>query len=109
MLGRLRVKKKLKDTFKVEVSESRIRHVRNQQGWTVRRTQYCQLISIKNAYKRENWCLEMLSLRETFRDVIFVDETSVEMSSTGRMFFYRADSNLEKLPAKAPKPKHALK
>ena len=51
----------------------------------------------------------MLSTKENFSDVVFVDETTVEMNSNGRLFFYKPDSELSKLPARKQKPKHSYK
>ena len=51
----------------------------------------------------------MLATKEYFKNVIFVDETTVEMSSNGRIAFYKPRTGLDKLPLKAPKPKHSYK
>jgi hypothetical protein len=48
-------------------------------------------------------------VKETFDNVIFTDETSVEMGSDGRLFFYQRTLDLDFLPAKKMKPKHAYK
>jgi len=37
--------------------------------------------------KRLNFSLEMLRNKETFSNVLFTDETSVEMNSSGSVFF----------------------
>ena len=71
--------------------------------WSMKRKRYCQLISNKNKHVRMNWCMEMLNSRETFSDVIFVDESDVELSSTSRLSFYKID----RIPRRVAKPKHS--
>ena len=44
---------------------------------------------------REDWCLSALSRYETFSNVIFVDETCIEMGSSGRIFFHQKSMRLE--------------
>ena len=51
----------------------------------------------------------MLSIRDTFDDVIFVDETCVEMESSGRIFFHRRGSQIECQTTKVANPKHPYK
>ena len=68
---------------------------------------YCQLISHKNKLCRVQWSLDALRFKEIFDNVIFTDETSVEMVADGRILFYKRTSDLDFLPAKKMKPKHA--
>ena len=51
-------------------------------GWTFRGSAYCQLIRDANKAKRLNWARE--HLRDTFDDVIWTDECSVQMESHRR-------------------------
>lgn len=46
-------------------------------GWTSRGTAYCQLICAPNREKRLRWAQE--NVAERFEDVIWSDETSVQM------------------------------
>jgi hypothetical protein len=48
---------------------------------------YCQLISHKNKLCRVQWSLDALRSKETFDNVIFTFETSVEMGADERLFF----------------------
>ena len=51
--------------------------------------------------------MDALRSKETFDNVIFTDDTSVEMGADGMLFFYKRTSDLDFLPAKKVKPKHA--
>jgi hypothetical protein len=44
--------------------------------------------------------LDALRSKETINKVIFTDETSVEMVTDERLFFYKRTSDLDFLPAK---------
>ena len=44
--------------------------------------------------------MDALRSKEPFDNVIFTDETSVEMVADGRLFFYNRTSDLDFLPAK---------
>lgn len=55
------------------------------------------------------WCLNALEKQDTFNDVVFTDESTIEMSANGKLFFYQPSSALQHLPAKKQKPKHAYK
>ena len=51
-------------------------------GWTFRGSAYCQLIRDKNKAKRLNWARE--HLQDTFDNVIWTDECTVQMESHRR-------------------------
>lgn len=55
------------------------------------------------------WCLDVLQTRERFRDVIFVDESCVEMCANGRIAFHQKSSDFEKKCNRIPRPKHSYK
>ena len=86
--------------FDVRVTTSYMSKVRKALGWCTRTLQYCQLISHKNKLCRVQWSLDALRSKEPFDNVIFTDETSVEMVADGRLFFYKRTSDLDFLPAK---------
>ncbi|KAK3107311.1 hypothetical protein FSP39_011608 [Pinctada imbricata] len=105
-----KIKFKLKETFDLDISISLISLRRRHLGWTARTSaRACQLISHKNKKVRMQWCLDALQSRDDFKDVIFVDESSVEMTSNGRLFFYKPSSDIQKKCDRKPKPKHAYK
>jgi hypothetical protein len=53
--------------------------------------------------------LDALRSKETIDNIIFTDETSVQMVTDERLFFYKRTSDLDFLPAKKLKPQHAYK
>lgn len=101
------VQLKFVEEFHQTFALSTIKKYRRQLNWTAKRKRYCQLISHKNKLARVEWCLEKLKTKDTFQDVIFMDESNVELSSTGRLSFYQTGSALEKVPARTAKPKHS--
>lgn len=58
---------------------------------------------------RIQWCLDVLQTRERFRDVIFVDESCVEMCANGKIAFHQKSSYFEKKCNRIRKPKHTKK
>ncbi|CAG2242342.1 unnamed protein product [Mytilus edulis] len=100
---------KIMALFGLKLSSSCVSKIRRKLGWTTQRVKYCQLISHQNKLKRLQWCLAALERKDTFEDVIFTDESTIEMSSNGKLFFYLPSSNLQRIPAKRQKPKHAYK
>ena len=84
-----------------------IKFHRRQMKWSMKRKRYCQLISYKNKHVLMNWCMDMLNSSDTFSDVIFVDESNVELSSTSRLSFYKIDVSMDRIPRRAAKPKHS--
>ncbi|XP_065927438.1 uncharacterized protein [Magallana gigas] len=93
----------------IQLSKEYVCMLRRKLNWTPKHMKYGQLISHKNVKHRLDWCLDQLISKDSFRDVIYVDESTVEMCSSGRLFFHRHGSNMDRLPAKAPKPKHSYK
>ena len=71
------------------VSLSTILRCHSQLGWTYRGSAYCQLIREGNKIKRLEWVQHYLTEGEAgFRDVIFTDETSIQLDPH-RRFAYR--------------------
>ena len=93
--------------FDVRVTTSYTSKGRKALGWCTTTLQYCQLINYKNKLCRVQGSLDELRSKETFDNVIFIDETSVEMGADGSLFFYTTNSDLDFLPPKKVKPKHA--
>ena len=65
----------------VEVSSSAtIRRIRREKlGWKCENTRYCQFVREPNKIKRLAFCLDALSRKDRFDDVIFTDETTVQI------------------------------
>ena len=57
----------------VAVSSSTVRRSRKQQGWTLQRTAYCQLIRDANKVKRLEYAQRIMESGDTFHNVIFSD------------------------------------
>ena len=72
-------------------------------GWTKRGTAYCQLIRGPNRIKRLEWARQ--NLGGTFEDVIWSDETSVQMESHRRFHCYKKGQK----PSYKPRLKHPVK
>ena len=79
-----RTVKELQKTL-AEAGLSRTLRCRSGLGWTSRGRAYCQMIREVNKAKRLAWATENLHEAEAgFLDVIFTDETSVQMESHRR-------------------------
>ena len=89
----------------VVVYPSTVRRSRKQQGWTLQRTRYCQLIRDANKIKRLEFAQKVLETGDTFDNVIFTDECSVSLEQFRRTCYRKVGE-----PARRkPKPKHPLK
>ena len=67
------------------LSQSSVLRCRRMLGWTVRGSAYCQMIREANKGKRLEWATKFLHEAETgFLDVIFSEETSIQMESHRR-------------------------
>ena len=79
------------------MSESTVLRCRTSLGWTRRGSAYCQLIREVNKEKRLAWAKE--HLHDDFRDVIWTDETTVQLES------HRRFACRKKGEAPRPKPR----
>ena len=87
------------------VSSSTVWRLRKQQGWTLQRTAYCQLIRDAKKINGLEFTQRVLESGDTFHNVIFRDECLISLQSYRRICFRMADE-----PSKRkPKPKHPLK
>ena len=89
----------------LSMSISTVERARRELGWVVTTPKYCQLIREANRLKRLEWCQEMINTNEQFDDVVFTDESSVQLE-THRKRCYRKKCTPRKLK---PRPKHPLK
>uniref|UniRef100_A0A8W8LKA6 Transposase Tc1-like domain-containing protein n=1 Tax=Magallana gigas TaxID=29159 RepID=A0A8W8LKA6_MAGGI len=101
--------RKLEKQCCVQVSKEYVCALRRRLNWSAKHTKYGQLISHKNVRLRCDWCFQQLISKDTYPNVFYVDESTVEMCSSGRLVFHQHGSNLDRLPAKSPKPKHSYK
>ena len=97
---------KLKENFpSLQLSLSTVRRARKDLGWVSTTPHYCQLIREANKEKRLKWCKEMRDAKETFSDVIWTDESSVEITQHS-LKCYRRKGQPKTMK---PRPKHPLK
>ena len=89
----------------VAVSSSTVRRSRKQQGWTLQRTAYCQLIRDANKVKRLEYAQRIMESGDTFHNVIFSDECSISLMQYRRTCYRKVDEPTKR----KPKPKHPLK
>ena len=83
------------------VSASSVLRCCRQLGWTHCRSAYCQLIRESNKLKRLDWARKYLEEGSAgFRDVIFTDQTSVQLECY-RRFLYQKTSQFPR-----PKPRY---
>ena len=73
---------KLLTSLGYKVSVRTVLRCRKDLGWTFRGSAYCQLIRDVNKVKRLTWVRE--NLNDTFDDVIWTDECTVQMESHRR-------------------------
>ena len=99
------LKKKKLERHGICVSASTVRRARKQQGWTLQRTAYCQLIRDANKVKRLEFAQRVLESGDTFNNVIFSDECSISLQAYRRTCFRMANEPTKR----KPKPKHPLK
>ena len=89
----------------VAVSLSTVRRYRKQQGWTLQRTAYCQLIRDANKVKRLEYAQRIMESGDTFHNVIFSDKCSISLVQYRRTCYRKVDEPTKR----KPKPKHPLK
>ncbi len=83
------------------ISLATILRCRTSLGWTFRGSAYCQLIRDTNKVLRYNWALQHTN--DDFDNVIYTDETSIEMEAHKRFCCCKQGQ------APKSKPKHPLK
>lgn len=87
------------------ISRSSVGRAIQRLGWSGKTTRYCQLIREANKQKRMDFCQHMLSTRENFYDIIFTDETLVQLKPTHRKSYHKKGQQRRF----RPKPKHPVK
>lgn len=90
-------------SLNVYVSLATIVRNRVELGWTYRGSAYCQLIRQQNKVKRLDWARTCIN--DDFSNVIWTDETSVQIE-THKRFCYRKE---DRRPRPKPRPKHPVK
>ena len=64
-----------------------IARLRNELGWTFTTARYCQAIRDANKQKRLDWCKKRLEEKETFDNVVFTDESTIQLECHRRKCF----------------------
>ena len=94
---------RIMEQFGIRMSDSRINTVRRDCGWIQKGTRYCQLIRHANKEKRVEWCTRMLQTEEKFDDVVFTDESRIEINFVGRRCYRKMGQPVPRIPkAKHP-------
>ena len=96
-------------SFEIRISLSTVLRSRTMLGWTFRGSKYCQLIREANKMKRFQWAMRNLPelLDGGFHDVIWSDETTVQLESHRRHSYRRkGESAVLKPRAKHPTKVH---
>ena len=78
---------------------------RKRLGWVCRGAKYCQIVRDVNKEKRLKFCRDVLAAEDTFDDVVFTDECSIEMDCHARICFRHVDEP----PKLKGRPKHPYK
>ena len=89
----------------VHVHSSTVRRSRKEQGWTLQKTKYCQLIRDVNKIKRLEFAQRVLDTEDMFDNIIFSDECSISLQQFRRTCYRKVGEP----PKRKPKPKHPLK
>ena len=74
-------------------------------GWIRTRPKYFQLVQAANKEKRLIWCNERLAEKDTFHDVIWSDECSIQLDQHVRLCFRKSKQQC----SLKPKPNHPPK
>ena len=98
------LKEMIEMQFQVTVSIETVLRWRKRLGWTYAPTRYCQMVSQANKEKRLVFAQECLASNELFADVIFTDETKIQMGCNASHQCYKKGEGLK--GRLRPKPKH---
>ena len=100
------IKIMLQRELNISVCESTIRRVvRTELHWVVTKPRYCQTIRDLNKTKRLGFVQQLLASNDNFKNIIFSDESSVEMIWHKKICRRKKGVS----PKLKPKPKHPLK
>lgn len=96
---------KLTERFNVHFSLSKIKRLRRGLGWLATGSKYCQLVREANRVKRLEFAQLCLRNQENFEDVLWSDESCIQLDWNGKLSFHRwwEPPNLK------GKPKHPFK
>ncbi|XP_071480853.1 uncharacterized protein [Diadema antillarum] len=104
-LSSIEIQAKVQERFGKGIGASTIRSIRKNLGWTRSRVLYGQLIRNYNKASRLSFSLRMYETDETFRDVIYTDESTFWVENNARHYYRRLGTPNRKVG----KPKHPYK
>ena len=70
-------------------SRATVGRARLKLNWSAKPTRYCQLIRDVNKHKHVEFCQNLLASGETFHNIIFTDETMIQLVSAKRKIFHK--------------------
>ena len=83
-----------------------VARLRNDLGWTYTTAKYCQAIRDGNKAKRLDWCNKRMEEKEAFDDVIFTDESIVQLECYRQKYFQKKPPRKLKYKHKHPPKVH---
>ena len=82
----------IRQKFSKTISLTTVKSARRGQGWRYERVKYAQFVRMENRPKQVTWCEDAVSSGEQFLDVVFTDETTVQLEQHRRIAYsYRAN------------------
>ena len=75
-----------------KISLSTVLRCRSKLGWTFKGSRYCQHVRPANKVKRLEWARKCIREKEMFDDVVFTDESSIQLETHRRFKFRRIGS-----------------
>ena len=79
-----------------------IAQICNKLGWTYTTARYCQVICNTHKEKQFDCCTEHIDEKETFNDVTFTDESTLQLEGHHRKCFRKKTPTKAQVPAQAP-------
>ena len=89
----------------IRIGVSTIKRARKAAGWICTQTRYCQMVRDANKIKRLEFCRKIIETNDDFSNVIFTEESSVEIERATTIRFHKQGEMYKP----ASKPKHPLK
>lgn len=89
------LKDMLEEQFGIRISKATVLRWRRHLGWKYAPTRYCQMVSQANKEKRLLFAQACLDNGEEFGDVIFTDETKIQMGCNTKKQCYKKGEGLK--------------
>ena len=110
------LRKKIVDETGIDIPIATIKRIRKDIGWVQCHTDLRPLVRLPNQEKRLRFCQHLLESKEEFNDVIFTDESSIQLERNSLMSFKKVTrdsknniTTVEVPPPIGVRPKHPLK